>query len=460
MLRTPKITPESGLALSLNARYYGGTNLPLGSIWPGGPLASNNSPYYSKTEYMDDVVTRGRKAHGMQPCVHIKILRKRLNSQMGNGGFHYCTWYNSLDHNAGYWAFDDPAADDLWNNWLDPWSAQPAGTVGSQIGPATTPNVGLPAVYILAGTGQQKAALQQSVIDEFVSVAFKGMLPGIVPSGGISLVNSIIELKDFHSLPRTVQRLKGVIPLVGRLFKSSYSKKKTLRQLLRAGADSYLQAQFNILPLLSDIANTNSAIRSAMMQLKELQKRAGQPQKRHFRRILGQYADEHKTCTYNTNSYVKGTKLTYGRHVTYTDRLLSATLEYSYSLPSMPDELARLGAYLDALGVNLNPRIIWNAIPWSFVIDWVVNVNSWLDNWRSRNIEPVVDIHGACYSISVARVISTFAGIDGAADPCVELYEEVYDRRLLDRSALYAQITTSGLNLKEFSLGAALALTR
>jgi hypothetical protein len=46
-----------------------------------------------------------------------------------------------------------------------------------------------------------------------------------------------------------------------------------------------------------------------------------------------------------------------------------------------------LRGLLDSLGFELNPRIIWDAIPFTFVLDWFFGVGSWLDRFRVDALE-------------------------------------------------------------------------
>jgi hypothetical protein len=125
-------------------------------------------------------------------------------------------------------------------------------------------------------------------------------------------------------------------------------------------------------------------------------------------------------------------------------------------------------AMLDALGVNLNPAIIWNAIPWSFVVDWVVGVGRWLDQFKSRNLEPVCLIHRYLYSVRIQRSTMCFSNIlpttlghsPWGGNYLAAQHTEIAYRRSPGMPDLYRAIETSGLNPKEFSLGSALAYLR
>jgi hypothetical protein len=149
------------------------------------------------------------------------------------------------------------------------------------------------------------------------------------------------------------------------------------------------------------------------------------------------------------------------RRVTYDVRKFHATMVYSYTLPTIMGPYRELLGLLDGLGINLNPAIIWNAIPWSFVVDWFIGISRWLNQFQVRNIEPVVQIHGFCYSLHAKRVVQTTVSSTAYAGQVMAISEEAYERNVgLDQAAITSAFRTSGLNPKEFSLSAALALSR
>lgn len=127
-------------------------------------------------------------------------------------------------------------------------------------------------------------------------------------------------------------------------------------------------------------------------------------------------------------------------------------------------------AYLDAFGVNLNPAIIWNAIPWSFVVDWLLGVSRWLDNNKIAFMEPQINIHRYLWSISRRRTIlvqrrTACLPKAGATNkvlsdvvPLPKVTETAYRRDISLPSA--SSIISSGLSLGEFSLAAALVVSR
>lgn len=476
MLRPERRTNASGDTI-LVVFTFTGTALPNGyQIVLGNSIQSG---YESSLEYMDSV--DGKRVPGFKDCFHYRLDRKIAKTINP-----LSTWYNYSDHSAGVWRTGPTSTNtcyDAWGLFNTTWTTAPADQLLTELGTCYDPVVGLPVLVVPNGGGSFTLPLP-SRIDNLVSSAITAMLPGIRPLNNSSLINSILELKDFRSVPKT---LKGIVQTLsatnsldskigrliaqnvgrgrrstlfelGRLAKSKHSK-KTLRSILRAGSDSYLQAEFNFLPLLQDIVSLKDSMSYTRKKLRELIARANEPQKRHYGvELLEDYPDSDVTLTRTMQNYFCTPVGYIHRNVRYYRRMFTATMEYSYSLPSLDLEESLMGAWLDTLGINLNPRIIWNAIPWSFVVDWVVNVNSWLDNFRNRNIEPVVDIRGFCWSLDIQRSVLTDVTIDSNS-PIARLDEHSYLRRVPTRSAMLAGIRSSGLSAKEFSLAAALALT-
>jgi hypothetical protein len=146
-------------------------------------------------------------------------------------------------------------------------------------------------------------------------------------------------------------------------------------------------------------------------------------------------------------------------------RLFNATIDYSYKLPSMTDAEMRMLALADFFGLNLNPQIIWNAIPWSFVADWTTGIGQWLDQFSVSNIRPVVFIRRYCASFNVQRTISSYLymnfGSIHETGPvlCSQVNERAY-RRVANTPDLYSSIVSSGISPDELMLSAALVATR
>jgi hypothetical protein len=330
-----------------------------------------------------------------------------------------------------------------------------------------------------------------SLINDFVNIGFvpippgaedekskslRTMTPNIRPE--LSLVNSIIELKDFISLKHTISNVK-------KLPKFRFRKGRKLqgvRHLLRVASDVYLQYKFNIAPLISDIRGIYRAVANTEKRLRSLIARSGSVRKSHYKATLNdgtptveETSSEHLVQSYHDGNvpWTSYSTVTDYRIVVTDASAFHAELEYNYIYSNYQLEHARVLALLDSLGVNFNPQIVWNAIPWSFVVDWLVDVGQWLGTQRIGLMDPKINIMQYLYSVKKSRRILVsskvrsaryYAGSGLTGDLPAEsithpvVFETSY-RRSVDLPSV-SSLTTSGLNPTEFSLGVALVLSR
>lgn len=311
--------------------------------------------------------------------------------------------------------------------------------------------------------------------------AVQNMMPSF--TGSTSLVNFILELKDFRDVFKylatgfsrklnqldrfRVRNNKGVETVITVDFK----KGRTLEKLSR----QYLGVQFGWLPLYRDVVALYKSVRDFEVAFREMVRRELKPQQRYWGSWIPGTDLPRESYYYtalagpeggwigpqNTKSVVRIAKeATQG--VRY-----HATMRYRYKLPA---ELFGVGgkakAFLDLLGVNRNPAILWNAIPFSFIVDWVVNVSKYLERLKLDNIQIQTEILDFCHSARSERTVNFHIGGENIIDPSpghMRLAENlvdscrkvVYERRV-GIPNFRAAILTSGLNMREFSLGGAL----
>lgn len=349
-----------------------------------------------------------------------------------------------------------------------------------------------------------------SGLNTLTALALKSMLPNI--KSDMSLLNSIYELKDFKSLPATCSRLldiadrfKGYGVFLKRnrsylrrlpsklreLYTTFRMQTPTLRELRHGTADNYLQQQFNVQPLLQDIASLSNALFELDKSFRSSLAHAGQRQHRHFNYAwqeyespilyvktltgqvlnLGQFAGttnpNGQLGCYNAHGQVFSVQR---RTTHYQPTQFHAEIDYNYYYSNYQTEHAQLLTLLDRVGVNLDPSIIWNAIPWSFVVDWVISVQRWLKDRKTINMKPQVNVHRYLWSWTrhqrtAVYFWSTAAQGSGATyNPSIPdtylptLYESTY-RRDVELPASNTSLFGSGLSAVELSLGVALANT-
>ena len=305
-------------------------------------------------------------------------------------------------------------------------------------------------------------------IDGLQKRALRTMLPII--KAELSLPNFIYELKDFKRPIRKIASLftsssfKDALKKLGLV-----SKNLTFSQLSKGTAGAYLQAQFNIIPFISDIGRIRAALSRTERRINDFVTREGIPQRKHFTYKWREFPDWIDSEIYggrpgSTQDLALSENYA-SRQVTYRDSVYHAQIQYNYNYTDYQRTHASLLGHLDALGLNLNPAIIWNAIPWTFVVDWVLGVGQYLDDMKVDNMTPQINIHRFLWSVKRQRVIVVTKGVH-------DFYDDIGDQR----SQLPAVVQTAyrrgtnmpgsssielgGLNLKEFSLGAALVIAR
>jgi hypothetical protein len=365
-----------------------------------------------------------------------------------------------------------PADHLTWYDLYPPFNKAGGEDPDSVLGVAGWPTLGLPAFYSMH-SGELQIA-DPPGLDDLVVLSLKTMLPHVKKD--LSIINSIIELKDFGSVKHTMGRLKS-------LFKSTLRDSKTasLRQLLQASADAYLQAKFNFVPLWSDIRGIHSALSKSMRRLGVHINSKGRPVVAHFQRPLQEYTqpeletyqadyvDQFLLNKSNFNDYFLCTAQFF-RSVVYEPTIFRAHMQYNVNYSAFQLAHAQGLTLLDRLGVNADPSIVWNAIPWSFVVDWLFNVSEYLSRFTRANMEPQINVMQYCWSVKRERAIRCTATAESSSTyplypnsgSAVHTYpvvtETAYHRSVGLPSA--SSFLTSGLNLNEFSLAAAIAIAR
>lgn len=372
---------------------------------------------------------------------------------------------------------------DWWVNY--PWTPKQAhewliGKVGSgalsTIGTFEDLRGSLPLLYD-AGQYDGDRIPSPHDLDNLLLRGFDALRPKIKPNA--SLLNSLYELKDFRSLPRTIAKCKQLtehlLPLIGGDVQKWRRLRglKTFKQIAKAAADGFLQWNFNLAPLVSDIAGIHSALTDARKQLSKLRARAGTRMRSHWgcdildsypSGVLTQYAQQ---LGPNNGARTRDV-YKWSKEWRYGPSRFTFTLDHSFTLSSVGALDLEMAALLDVIGVNLNPAIIWNALPWSFVVDWVVGVNAALSKFTKTNVTIDTVIHQACWSWLVRRDLELWVSYDSISEAVIKdsqtlrqrsVTEVAYKRKRLPIADL-ATFRTSGLSLKEASLATALGVGR
>jgi hypothetical protein len=353
------------------------------------------------------------------------------------------------------------------------WQLWAAGSYSMPFGDAGAPINGLPAFdqpNQLDGTFVPRPADLDNLNDR----ALKHMLPKIKED--LSLINSVIELKDFRSLPGLVRRFRQIVPFLKRFVKS----RKTIPSLidfLKLPSETYLTYQFALAPFVRDIMGIYAALADFQAQIQNLISRSGKTQTHHFQWTWNEFPEKLVELSSEQGldqpiSVIDDPAFVWRQERTTLTAVseFHAEIQYNYNYTKFQETHASTLALLDRLGVNFNTQIVWNALPWSFVCDWVIDVSQFLGYYgKVQNMEPTINILQYLWSIKRKRFVRVDMIVDtvssyltdspytkGSRVPYPVVTETAYRRQVGLPGE--SSITTSGLSPKEFSLGAALAI--
>lgn len=308
-------------------------------------------------------------------------------------------------------------------------------------------------------------------LTELTVASLNAMLPRV--RAELSGINSLIELKDFSHFPATLSRIAHGCDHLARLqFKVLRESASRLgwRGLLKQSAGDFLEWKFNVAPFISDVKAVMHSLETCKARIFRLLKAQAVPQHRHYSRSFREFpylTDETQVKTVFIDPDILSTSV---RRVSRTDESkFHAEVEYLYVYSAFQVEFAQLLGLLDMVGVNLNPATIWRAIPYTWLIDFVVHVGRWLDRLKLRNMDPTLRVDRYLWSILRRRRTDCLLVRQSNYPPNANVFvpgstvmptvqETSYGRftTLPDMTSF----TTSEVTSDEFTLASALAISR
>jgi hypothetical protein len=213
--------------------------------------------------------------------------------------------------------------------------------------------------------------------------------------GKVSMLNFIFELKDFRDMAKVMANkpLKQLASMFNRnTRRSPVSAPNAANRALDAIAEARLVNEFAIKPLIQDIITIHLELKEMIDELQEDFYSAGTDENtRHYSEEF-----EHSASLSRDNF---GGLFTGYRYTT----LFTATLKYTYTY--------RMRSTLDAIkqyyGLNLTAEALWNAIPFSFLADYFVNIGKTLHIMEhDPNVRTIA--HEYCESLLTANRLGSF----------------------------------------------------
>jgi hypothetical protein len=215
---------------------------------------------------------------------------------------------------------------------------------------------------------------------------------------GFSVINFLIEWKDAKQLFTTylfkegwAEKVRSYLTKMGKLTPGSYA---------RAIASARLEHEFGTKQFIQDSHTLITILVGWKKYAERIIGEAGI--KKTYRNVSLKIPVPEKTQVFSVpifgmiDSRIRVT-------TSCPDGIqVNSSLSYSYDVPVMAGVLDRIGQMCDALGINItDSSIAWNAIPFSFVVDWFLNIGEYLHEQRTDWVDIDVTVDDYCRSAKV-----------------------------------------------------------
>lgn len=211
----------------------------------------------------------------------------------------------------------------------------------------------------------------------------------------VSLPNFLYELKD----------IKGLIPSINR-----HSVSKTL-------SNNFLGFEFGVQPMIKDVKAIVDMFDAVDKRIKHLLSLQGQKSGLSFDRseVL---TDAHSFYRNLQDPYtVTGT----GNYVEFKRTSAKHSLHIGANLfqdlNDLSDSMAQMRALIATGGFNKPARVIWNAIPYSFVLDWFFSIGKLLDSLTIQPFGGTYELSDIGYSVKTEATYTATFHADGTDTP-------------------------------------------
>jgi len=212
----------------------------------------------------------------------------------------------------------------------------------------------------------------------------------------VDMPNFLLEIGQLKSLA-SWWRGKSIARTV-----KSGDLKHTAKQL----SGGVLQYSFGVVPTIGDISGMVSAVTTLKKRLAEFKAMAGKTQ---HRQVVVYKNSSSATGTFNYGGDIKSPcmwNVSRSQRVTAHFTFVPKPMGYMNTMEEY------LRGMLDSLGFELNPRIIWEAVPFSFVVDWFFSVGNFLESLKVDALELPVELADSYLQLSEDLSIGSYLRLD------------------------------------------------
>jgi len=279
----------------------------------------------------------------------------------------------------------------------------------------------------------------------------------------------LVDLVDLRNAWESLQQRRGHRDL---------SVHKKMRYYLKGSnatakdvANTNLGIQFGVLPTVKDMQDFFTVLANWQKVYGDMEEFTHKLRRHRFKPV--DVKELKRDFTVMGQCVVPGVTLPMRARVTTESAVFHRTAQYLFTAPEFQGWVSRLKQFVDAFGI-LDPAAIWDVIPFSFVIDWFVNVGDWLHKNRPQLFPAGVSYEQYCESLKVRTIINwdaEYARIPDFTSPAyapnwhVIGYSDItaYARRKFrpsPRTLQLPKVNKSFVSLRRISISASLVAQR
>lgn len=204
---------------------------------------------------------------------------------------------------------------------------------------------------------------------------------------------------------RDIKRMVDILP-------KKHFNLRNWRDVFRYANGGHLNYQFGWKPYFRDLKNVGRSIESFDRRFLKFKQNQLKPITRHAT----------DNAIENTATWSEPAVGLWTREYTSSVKVTNAsTFKFDYKVPNYGS--MRLRAWLDTFGLHLNPQNVWALMPWSFVVDWSMDVSSQLSQFNQDWTQPEITLSQSCASRLVeAEVACDVKGPAAWGSPRGKLY--------------------------------------
>jgi len=227
---------------------------------------------------------------------------------------------------------------------------------------------------------------QEAALMPHGAVGWKRARPG---NPVVNMGQNLIELRDAKRLlPWSI--FKGSFRGIPRRAYNHFSK-------LKSWGDSYLSYNFGWAPLIDDLRKAYKLTHEIDDRLAKLRRNNGRNSRRSRKLRDSSVTTEEVTSTNNAFDFLYTPPLSIWRSGHTVKTVTTTTTDkiwfegnFRYWVPDIGTLQWSRRAKQALFGLDINPSLIWEVMPWSWLIDWFSNVGDVLSNMSFNAVDTVI----------------------------------------------------------------------